>query len=408
MLSPCWWRGLQTSRRHALAFGGELSVTEPLATPGSASVVLVTHYYPQHGGGVEIVALELARRLARDGVSLTWFSSATDAPPDVEGIECRPVAAWNFLERRFGIPWPIWNPACVPRLWRAIGAARAVHVHDSLYMGNVIAACIARMRRKRLVVTQHIGLVPYKSAVLRGLMAFANATIAAPLLRRAGCVVFISTAVRKYFDGLCRWSTPPHLIPNGVDTDLYQPPGAERRRAARASLQLRENETAFVFVGRFVEKKGLHLIEQFARRTPNARWLLAGDGPIDPDRWELSNVRVFRDRRRESLRELLWAADALVLPSVGEGFPLVVQEAIAAGLPCLVTSDTLEGFPESAQVLLSEPLGADAEGRWLKRLESIHDGTAQLAKPTELAEFAHRHWSWQEAASFYRRELTAG
>src|SRR6185369_16427772 len=122
MLSPCWWRGLQTSRRHALAFGGELSVTEPLATPGSASVVLVTHYYPQHGGGVEIVALELARRLARDGVSLTWFSSATDAPPDVEGIECRPVAAWNFLERRFGIH----GLSGIPPACRAFGAPSAL------------------------------------------------------------------------------------------------------------------------------------------------------------------------------------------------------------------------------------------------------------------------------------------
>ncbi len=369
-------------------------------------VVLVTHYFPDQGGGVEIVAFELARRLAERGMPITWFASATTPAPNVERLDCRPVPAWNLLERRFGIPWPVWGPASFFALWRAIGAARAVHVHDSLYMGNIMAACIARLRRKRLVVTQHIGLVPYRKAFLRRLMAFANSVVSVPLLRRADSVAFISQSVREYYDQRCRWRVPPHFVPNGVDTELYCPPADPERHAARARLRIGEGEKAFLFVGRFVEKKGLSLLERLARAMPGSRWLFAGDGPIDPERWGLGNVQVFRGRRRESLRELMWATDLLVLPSVGEGFPLVVQEATAAGLPCIVSAETLAGYPPAQSLLLSEALGADAEPRWLARLKAVRDGRETPPEPAALASFAAEHWSWLKAVQFYEKQLT--
>lgn len=372
-----------------------------------AGVVLVTHYFPAQGGGVEAVAFEIARGLAARGMSIVWFASATTAPPVAERLDCRPVAAWNLLERRFGIPWPVWSPASLCAMWRAIGAARAVHLHDSLYMGNVMAACIAKLRRKRLVVTQHIGFVPYRSAFLRRVMAIANSVVSVPLLRRAECVVFISETVRQYYEERCRrWRAPPHFVPNGVDLELFHPASAPERRAARASLKIGEDAKVFLFVGRFVEKKGLQLLERLARALRATQWLFAGNGPIDPEQWGLDNVRVFRDRRHESLRELMWAADLLVLPSVGEGFPLVVQEATAAGLPSIVSTETLAGYPPAQKLLLSEALGHDAESRWVRRLEAIRTGREPLPEGSELARFAVEHWSWLKAVQFYENELT--
>jgi glycosyltransferase involved in cell wall biosynthesis len=236
-------------------------------------------------------------------------------------------------------------------------------------------------------------------------MAATNRLVCAPVLRRADCVVFISRAVRTYFDGFCRWRTPPHFVPNGVDTQLFRPPTASERSEARARLQLGAGERVFIFVGRFVEKKGLHLLELLARATPNARWLFAGDGAIDPARWALANVSVHRGRRRETLRELLWAADLLVLPSVGEGFPLVVQEATAVGVPCLVSADTVAGYPESERLLFAEPLGPNAEARWAARLENIRSGAESLPQATTLVAFARAHWNWDHTALFYEKQL---
>jgi len=371
------------------------------------NIVVVTHYYPSHGGGVELVAFELARRLsATSGLRVVWFASDTDVAPQSPALDCEPVPAWNFLERRLGVPWPIWSPFRLRAMWRAIGASRGVHIHDTLYMGNVLAALMARIRRKPLVVTQHIGLVPYKSRVLRGIMAAANRLVALPVLRRATKVVFISHAVRAYFEAMGRMGTT-HLVPNGVDTDLYRPPTSRERAAARASFGLRQGDIALVFVGRFVEKKGLALMERLARQMSNVQWLLAGDGPIDPDEWKLPNVRCFRGRRRETLRELLWAGNLLVLPSTGEGFPLVVQEAMATGLACIVSEETLEGYPAARGLVLSEPLGEGAFERWLVRLQAISERSVALPEPDVLADFAKKHWCWNRASAFYEKQFTS-
>jgi glycosyltransferase involved in cell wall biosynthesis len=292
-------------------------------------------------------------------------------------------------------------------MWRAIGAADVVHLHDTLYMGNLLAAFIARLRRKPVVVTQHIGLVPYRSAIARWLMVTANRLLSAPLLERADCVAFYSHAVRAYYDGLCNWRTPPYFVPNGVDTSLYRPASSLERREARSALELNDDVKVCVFVGRFVEKKGLVLLERLAAATPRAIWLFAGSGPMDPQAWKLNHVRVFRGRRRETLRELLWAADLLVLPSVGEGFPLVVQEAIACGLPPLISSETLEGYPEVTDCVLSEPLGPAAEQRWVSRLDAVLSGSEVLPSGARLAEFASLHWSWPSATRFYEKQFTS-
>jgi len=47
-----------------------------------------------------------------------------------------------------------------------------------------------------------------------------------------------------------------------------------------------------LFVGRFVRKKGFHIIESLARRFPQALWIFVGSGPEDPSSWGHPNVRV--------------------------------------------------------------------------------------------------------------------
>src|SRR4029077_19092998 len=109
----------------------------------------------------------------------------------------------------------------------------------------------------------------------------------------------------------------------------------------------------FLFLGRFVEKKGLPVLRELAQRLPQVRLLLAGWGPIDPAAWGLPNVTVVRSPSTGELSALYQAADLLLLPSVGEGFPRSVQEAMACGTPALVGSETAAGCPGSEGVLLA-------------------------------------------------------
>ena len=367
---------------------------------GPRRLLLVTHYFPAHGGGVEAVAYALAERLIERGWEIEWFASDCDRPPLRRGLEARAAGSFNGLERRFGIPYPVWTPVALLGLYRAVRRADAVHLHEGQYLPNLIAALMARTMGRRLVVTQHIGQVPYRNPVPRWLLEVLNRVIARTVLVPADAVIYISHQVMTYFESLVGSRGTFLLVANGVDGRVFR---RCEEVAGLAELPRPRLKTApvLLFVGRFVEKKGLGMIRELARRTPTFQWFLAGSGPIDPATWGLSNVTVLGRLPVSHLVEWYNKADLLVLPSVGEGFPLVVQEAMSCGLPVAVHTETAAAGHLPAGLVLAESVeGADATDRWLARLEF------ELARPAEdrsalrslCADFASRHWSWEVSA----------
>jgi glycosyltransferase involved in cell wall biosynthesis len=351
-------------------------------------LLVVTHYYPSHRGGIEIVAGELARRLAAGGIEATWAASDTTDPP--AGMTTAPMRTWNGAERRLGFPYPLWSPGSLAKLGRLAQAADVIHLHDSLYAGNVMTAVAARRHRTPLVITQHIGEVPYNNPALRLTLRMANRAIARRLLGRCDQAVFISPRVRRYFHQFTRFRRPPIDIFNGVDLDQFHP-GGERPRDERLRC---------LFVGRFVEKKGLHLLRGLAERRPDVEFFFAGWGPIDPERWGLPNVRGLGSLSTADLANWYRAVDLLALPSVGEGFPLVIQEAAACGLPALISRETAEGHDDITPfTYVCEP-----------RLDSLDEAIGAIqadrgelfARRDLAARFAASHWGWERTVEQYR------
>lgn len=362
-------------------------------------LLLVTHYYPSHRGGIEIVAGELARRLARDGVEIAWAASGVTGADGAPGAV--PMHAWNVAEDRLGFPYPVWSPPSHARLRRLVEWCDVLHLHDSLYLGNFLAFRTARRLGKPVVVTQHIGEIPYKSRVLRVLLKSANRTIARRVLTGADRCVFISPRVRDYFARFVRFRAPPLYQPNGVDADLFQPADAERRRALRELLGWPADRPVFLFAGRFVEKKGLPALHEVARGLPECEFVFAGWGPLDPRGWGLPNVRCPGSLSAAQLRDHYQAADLLVLPSVGEGFPLVVQEAAACGTPALISRETAAGHDEVAGFTYTcDPDGAGVTAA-LRAIMADHQELTN--RRVRAATFAHCHWDWDRCATVYRR-----
>jgi glycosyltransferase involved in cell wall biosynthesis len=362
--------------------------------------VLVTHYYAAHGGGVEIVAGQLATRLSAE-FEMRWHAAAPTEKPAPHGVIVRPMRAWNGLERRFGLPIPVPSPAALLGIVRAVRAADIVWVHDLIYPANLVAAIAAIRTRTPLVVTVHVGAIPYRSRLVRRLMAAAVALTGRLLLTRAAAVAFVSERVRAEF--VARWRLrDERLIPNGVDFETFAPPAEGGKDRVRTALGVGDRP-AVLFVGRFVERKGLPLLRELAGRLPSTCWLLAGRGQIDPSAWGLPNVQVERDRSGRTLAELYGAVDLLALPSIGEGFPLVVAEALATGLPVLVDPSTIAGYPAVAAVAHGESAtGPNAAARWSTRIAEIladDAGRAEMA-PVRVA-FAREHWDWERCAATY-------
>lgn len=368
-------------------------------------IALVTHYYPAHRGGIEIVAGELARRLA-ERFAVVWHASDCDPPPaPAPRLEARPARTCNAVETRLGLPYPIWGPRSLRAVAASARESDAVHLHDCLYLGNVIACLAARLAGRPVVVTQHVGMVPLRNPIVRFALRLANRTLGRLVLGSAAQAVFVSPAVRDYFARFVRFRKPPLVIPNGVDGTVFRPLEPEARAARRRSLGIDAERPILLFVGRFVEKKGLPMLRELAARLGEAQWIFAGWGPLDPQAWNLPHVRVLKGLDSSALAPYYQAADLLVLPSVGEGFPLVVQEAMACGTPALVTDETAAGSPETQGLLLHEP--ADLE-RWTARLRELlaSRDTLSALRP-RVAAFAREAWSWQRCAERYAEVFAA-
>jgi glycosyltransferase involved in cell wall biosynthesis len=368
-------------------------------------IVSVTHYFPARKGGIEIVACEINRRLAERGHRVDWFASASPVLPDtLPNLHCHPMQAIELIERLAGIPLPIWLAGGVPALWSAIRDCDAVHVHDFIYPGSMLAMAFARWHRKRLVLTQHIGEIPYDSKFLSATLSTVNHVAGKFLLRSASQVVFISNAVEDYFRGFVQFRRPPAYIPNGVDTAMFYPVNNEQRQALRARLGIAADAMACLFVGRFVEKKGMKLLSQLVPRMPALSWLFAGHGPLRPPEPAGQPVRIFDALGHAALADLYRAADLLVLPSQGEGFPLVVQEAFACGLPALVSDSTAAGSEQARGLLLELPItGPGLLPQWQAALNALMaDRPALAARREAVAAFAAAHWSWEHAVDRYQ------
>lgn len=361
-------------------------------------VLVVSTFFESHRGGLEIVAGVLARELNDRGVQVRWLASrATPAPSDIDAV---PIGAWNGAEARLGVPYPLFGPRALPRVLREVRAADAVLIHDALYMSSIAAFLAARLLGRPVLVVQHIGEVPYANPLLRGLMKLANRLVAWPMLRFADRTVFISETTRRHFARI-RFSAAPLLIMNGVDHRTFCPaPTPAAQAEIRARLGLSPDRRLALFVGRFVEKKGLNLLREAARRRPDLDWVLAGWGAIDPASWGLPNVRVCRDLAGASLAELYAAADVFVIPSRGEGFPLVVQEALACGLPVVCGAETASADAAASPFLLGvETDRADA-------FEALDAAVDRALKQTwtlrrQRADFAAKRYSWAAAADRY-------
>lgn len=368
-------------------------------------ILMVSHYFEDHRGGIEIVAGRLARELAKIGYRISW--AATGERLDNPAWQALPLRAWNGTEHAFGVPLPIPAPASAERLAKACASADAIIVHDGLYPTSVVARLAGRRSRKPVMIVQHIGAVAYRNPLPRLLMRAANALIARPMLRSANQIVFISETTRAHF------ALPPHCptatVFNGVDVETFRPAAdCDEQLRKRVILGLPADKKIALFVGRFVEKKGLHWLRRLAERHDDMIWAFAGWGPIDPAEWKLPNVRLFRDLSGASLAGLYRAADLFTLPSIGEGFPLVVQEALASGLPVLCSDEVATADPGAAHLLQGVRLD---EGEPEKTVAALSDVVNRLASsPSNAAErhaFACAHYSWASAAAQYDRLLRA-
>lgn len=367
--------------------------------PTSVKIGIVTHYMPPHLGGIELLAGSLFQQYQKAGCEVRWVASREPVnTPESDDGRIR-VACLNWSERWFGVPWPVWGPQGWRHIAELVRWADIIHIHDCLYMGNIIAAVLAKKAKKPCILSQHIGLVTYRLELLNAIESLAYRTAGKMVIRLVSHVVFCTPPVEGFIRKFLRISPQSvSKIPYGIDTDQYRPLTPEERLGARKSLNLQDGRKVILFVGRLVEKKGVDLFLQVARERPDLHFLMVGDGPLQPP--VLENLSWLPYVPQEHMEVVYQASDVFLLPSQGEGFPVAVHEAMAVGMPVIVS----KGEPFTS-ILEQEKAGLSAERRVSALSEAINQvlGMAGLAAllGKNARELVVRNWSVQTMGNRY-------
>jgi len=284
-------------------------------------------------------------------------------------------------------------------LYKNIKLSDAVHIHEFIYPTSIIGFIFAKITNKTIVITQHIGYIPYKNRVFASLLSIANKTIGRIILGNADAVIFISNNVLNYFKSFIA-AKNFYLQTNSVDIHNFLIYPEIKRKYLRHELNVESYNSIVLFVGRFTEKKGINKIIDFARKYKKILWLFVGWGNIHPEQYSLANVKVINDIDHSKMPDYYNSADYLFLPSYGEGFPLVIQEAFACGLQVLTTTENSVAYPQAEHLIINYDIDDLESWNYLfERIDArVHPNHHN---PIDLRNFAIGHWSEEKNGDFY-------
>lgn len=305
-------------------------------------ILMYTAYLPPEYSGAALQALTLAEALRRRGhhvefVTNRWPGLADDAL--VDGFSVRRLEPGRLRKHR---EFRLWLHLS-RYLWRRRHDFDLVHSHGAYYTHAFIGPLARAIGLRSLV----------KASLARDdlldLSRPVSGTIHRSMLRLVDAYVGTSHDLVEEFRASGLRRDRIHQIPNGVDTQRFQPPPTPRPQALRAAMGLPPDRQVALYVGVLDQRKNIRwLAEQWVRHHAfGTGALLVAVGPQGRDDVGGALRARLSDLAREhpqwfALRDFdadvtlyYQGADVLILPSYKEGMPNVVLEAMASGLPCV-------------------------------------------------------------------------
>lgn len=301
--------------------------------------LLVNHEYPPVGAGAATATHALGRHLSALGHAVAVLTSGYDNLPRLTTEENVIVYRIRCIRKRIDrssimemLSFLVAALCSLPRILRE-ERPNALIIFFSLPSGPIGLAGRIFAGLPYVVSLRGgdvPGLVPELKSIHRILIPIRRF-----VLKRASAIVANSKGLQKLAEAADPF--PVRVIPNGVDTDFFRP-------AIKGELPQR---LRILFVGRFQNQKNLSfLLQETARLAKNTVELhLAGDGPEREQLERLAAKLRIADAitwhgwlSHSNLLRVYQSADCLVNPSLYEGMPNVVLEAMACGLPAIASN----------------------------------------------------------------------
>lgn len=316
-------------------------------------VCVVSALYHPDLGGLGRQAQLLSERLRKDGVELFVIARKMKVngravfSPSVEVAHVPSLFPKHHILEEISLKniliSVIFSLGCLGVLIRRRRSYDLVHFHGASIPLFVTLPCLKWMGKKVVakVAAAHLGT---EAGSLSG-RYWGIGNLLARLVRRVDAFVAISEEIRE---GLLRDDVPAervHSIPNFIEPAIFHPPGPGEKEQLKEGFGYAA-KTLVLGTGRLVPRKGIeHLLEAWKDVStvfPEAQLLLLGDGPLRKSleamaaRLGIGGTARFVGRV-DNVPEFLRAADLFVLPSLQEGMPNALLEAMACGLPAVAS-----------------------------------------------------------------------
>ena len=337
--------------------------------------------------GLERAAYEISKSLATRGHKLSIISSIHHIPPS-KNFEYRHIPCWNWRTSTKYLSFKYLTKHALKN-----HSFDIIHAHgtesglgDVLTMQSCHRAGIEQRKRYSHLINPYFYWHIADRIILLGESEWLKK-------RRYKKIIAVSSLLKREI--IQYYNIPDNdifVIPNGVNTEEFSPKIRILRDNIRKQYKLTRDDFTIIFVGNEFSRKGLEILIRaiHALKRINIRVIICGkDNPskfIDLIKTlRMQNQFIFTGMQND-IRQFYSAADLFVLPTLHEAFGMVITEAMACGLPVIVSrnagaaediiSDGIDGL------LLANPLDVDELAEKIKLLfedEKLREKLGKMA-----------------------------
>ena len=318
-----------------------------------------------HRGGAETLQMHVLRHIDRSRFQMDFLVHTTEPGSYDEEIRSLGgnIIPCFYPER----PW-VYSKN-FKQVMREHGPYDVIHSHIHYYSGLTLRFAqnagipirIAQSHNDHTVLLDGAGIMRQLYVAAARKMIYKHATLGLAVSHEAADDLF----------GM-KWQSDSRMkvFRLGIDLAPFQNPIDSSK--VRAELNIPQNAFVVGHVGRFEKQKNhsfiIDIAGELAKSEPNMRFILIGEGSLYPEIKQKAIASGLEDRMifagvRSDVARLLGAVDAFALPSFHEGLPLVLVEAQAAGLPCII-SDVITNEVDLVRPLIQRLSLSQSASEW--------------------------------------------
>lgn len=367
-------------------------------------ILQVAPYFIPYLGGQERYVYILSRYLVNEGHEVDVITANYPISKEYEKIDGITVHRTKVLMR------PLRNPISVGffKIGKMADDYDLVHMHNEYSFPSLLTAYFKMRKDFPLILTNHLSQINFENNLINTFGNFYNRTMGKAILNQCNAIITLSQAHKEH-----QISINPEIadrvkiIPNAIDLKRFDQLNTE------IAADNDNDEFKLLYIGQIVKRKGLYWLFKAFRilKTEGKKIKLEiiGDGPdenyfkklaIDLD---LQGIVEFKGRVDVD-KQIIQAyknADAFVLPSLSEGLPTVILEALYFGLPVIATD--IPGVSDNFKDYITLVPPKD-ENKLAEVIVDVikNEGSVKFIKLSKTGkELVEKKYSWATSANKY-------